>query len=148
MVVALSGTMALQRIGMAHCGTRRQLLAAVLIAVCIGCGDSQADEPADSGRPGVDSGVGMADAAVDSGADAALDAGQCCPIDPQPDCCMRYGGSPFDGFCGTTCDGMPYPNDPRWKIGSDAQGCPMWIEPEVIGSECCGCPDIPDSDAG
>jgi hypothetical protein len=36
-----------------------------------------------------------------------------------------------------------------WKIGQDAHGCPMWIEPEVIDQQCCGCPfDDADYDAG
>jgi hypothetical protein len=37
----------------------------------------------------------------------------------------------------------------RWKIGQDAHGCPMWIEPEVIDQQCCGCPfEDADYDAG
>ena len=91
--------------------------------------------------------VSERDAAPD-GADAGgdADAGSlCCPISPEPACCMEYGGSRLlRGSCGMFCDGMPGPTAP-WRIGLDEHGCPRWFEPEV-STGCCGCiePDAGD----
>jgi hypothetical protein len=76
---------------------------------------------------------------VDTKADAEPDGGaQCCPISPAPSCCMEYGGSRLiRGFCGVTCDGMPWPS-PLWSIQLDEYGCPYWVEPGNTEG-CCGC---------
>ncbi len=65
----------------------------------------------------------------------------CCPIDPRPGCCMRFGGH---GSCGASCDGMPLPDDPGWKIEQDELGCDVWVnhstKPKLCGSDrgrCC-----------
>lgn len=65
----------------------------------------------------------------DAGADSAGPDGGCCPPDPQPDCCMHYGGRSAGGSCGRTCDGMPVPSDPDWKVADDKFGCPRWMNP-------------------
>ena len=39
---------------------------------------------------------------------------------------MNYGGARNGGACGQTCDGMPVPNDPGWKLETDETGCPVW----------------------
>lgn len=58
----------------------------------------------------------------------------CCPIDPAPNCCMRYGGH---GSCGYLCDGMPLPSDPGWKIEQDDLGCDVWVN-ENAPKDYCG----------
>jgi hypothetical protein len=77
--------------------------------------------------------------AADATAEAAPDVDpQCCPISPAPSCCMEYGGSRLiRGFCGVTCDGMPWPG-PAWSIQRDEYGCPYWVEP-ANSAGCCGC---------
>src|SRR4051812_41207424 len=68
--------------------------------------------------------------------------GACCPPDPMPACCMDYGGWSSSGLCGAkTCDGMPAPNDPGWKLIDDSHGCRMWFHPLDGGrsANCCGC---------
>jgi hypothetical protein len=66
----------------------------------------------------------------------------CCTPSPTPDCCMVYGGrrpaGSSDSSCGEICDRMPLPNA-AWQLGTDAYGCPIWIEPERT-NDCCGCP--------
>lgn len=64
---------------------------------------------------------------------------QCCPISPKPDCCMDFGGSKAMKACGTTCDGMASPRDPKWAVYYDLSDCPIWGAP-VAGPDCCGCP--------
>jgi hypothetical protein len=66
----------------------------------------------------------------------------CCPIDPTPSCCMRYGGH---AGCGTTCDGMPIANDPGWHMENDDLGCPAWINRSTT-AKLCGAPSV-DADA-
>jgi hypothetical protein len=62
----------------------------------------------------------------------------CCPLSPEPDCCMDYGGSNVNG-CGTACDGMPWPSA-AWEVRIDEDGCPYWHEPEPRNEfDCCGC---------
>jgi len=50
---------------------------------------------------------------------------------------------------------MPVPSDPDWKIGTDPNGCPRWMNPHddwnggtrSAGTKYCG--DVsPDEDAG
>lgn len=70
---------------------------------------------------------------------------QCCPISPQPDCCMEFGGARgASQSCGTACDGMAAPGNPIWRIFFDGQGCPVWSAPENT-PDCCGCPRTPDA---
>jgi hypothetical protein len=97
------------------------------VGVAVGvlaCGGATRDQtPLDS--------EGGADAApADGGAKRDADAGPCCMPDPQPGCCMNYGGWRQPGvMCGAGCDGMPVPTDPDWKIEPDTHGCPRWTNP-------------------
>jgi hypothetical protein len=60
---------------------------------------------------------------------SAPDSSPCCPP-AGPGCCMDYGGwRPPGNMCGGTCDGMPLPTDPDWKIVLDQHGCPRWTNP-------------------
>jgi len=54
---------------------------------------------------------------------------------------MVYGGRrPLDGSeCSVVCDGMPLP-DADWQLATDANGCPVWVEPTQT-TGCCGCPE-------
>jgi hypothetical protein len=79
------------------------------------------DAPKDT-QPDTDAPVG-ADVHHDS------DAGLCCPIDPTPGCCMNYGGTRLSWGCGVVCDGMAWPNDPRWEKRTDENGCDYWVDP-------------------
>jgi len=83
------------------------------IAVAGACDDSSADSPS----------------AVDASSFEASssDDAECCPPDPQPGCCMRYGGPKRGAVCGESCDGMPIPSDPGWTLTDAA--CPMWTNP-------------------
>jgi hypothetical protein len=102
----------------------------------------EAGSPVEADAPRNDA----ADTDTDADADADAEAGaQCCPISPQPACCMEYGGSRrAGGSCGMTCDGMPPPS-PLWRIAYDENGCPYWVEP-ARSAACCGCvaPDARD----
>jgi hypothetical protein len=69
---------------------------------------------------------------------------ECCPPDPMPGCCMRYGGVKTDRNCESVCDGMPWPYDPAWRIVLDSAGCPRWSS-QGAGDRCCG---DPSTDAG
>jgi hypothetical protein len=129
----------------AQLGTDRWLFAIASLALMgVGCGVGEA-KLSDAGGgildASLDSSSGRGDTGVltDAGHDATIALGECCPIDPHPGCCMKYGGVRTGASCGMACDGMPLPGDPRWKVGQDDHGCPIWIEPEVIGNECCGC---------
>ena len=67
---------------------------------------------------------------MDAGKDSSPEGGAaCCPVDSSPDCCMNFGGWSQDGSCGRTCDGMPLPNDPGWKLDKDSHGCRVWTHP-------------------
>lgn len=89
-------------------------------------------------------------------ADAGPDTSACCPMSPNPGCCMSYGGSPAafsDGTqqCLGQCDGMPDPHSPAWHQRIDANGCPEWyfVESEVAADDthCEGPTPPPDEDA-
>ena len=83
----------------------------------------------------------------DAGADAG-DGGLCCPPDPSPGCCMRYGGWSDTGQCFQVCDGMPQPGDPEWTLATDAHGCSVWTNPKPNGGAgTCGAA-TPPPDAG
>jgi len=88
--------------------------------------------------------VGAGDASAEASGDAS--AGACCPPDPQPGCCMHYGGWSADGIdsgaCAALCDGMPVPSDPSWKQVKDSHGCEVWTSSS--GGQICGAP-IPDA---
>jgi hypothetical protein len=74
----------------------------------------------------------------------------CCEPSPEPDCCMNYGGpgTVANNACGTTCDGMPTPNEPGWNIVINDSGCVSWEEPRAGSTkDCCGC-GPPAEDAG
>lgn len=58
-----------------------------------------------------------------------VDGGECCPPDPNPGCCMGYGGWSNGRSCGPSCDGMPVPTDPSWKLETDDHGCRVWKNP-------------------
>lgn len=66
---------------------------------------------------------------------------------------MDYGGF-RTGQCAQTCDGMPAPSDPGWKIEMDSHGCPQWTNPNDYwnggtrssGTSYCG--GAPPRDAG
>lgn len=88
------------------------------------------------------------------------DGGHCCPPDPHPGCCMNYGGWSGTGNaagCFQTCDGMPFSNDPAWKLVTDEHGCQVWSSAGSTGPLCFyGYPDsghdtghdaAPDTDA-
>jgi hypothetical protein len=57
------------------------------------------------------------------------DAVECCPISPEPGCCMQFGGTSGPNFCGTVCDNLPAPTYPGWEQRVDANGCPYWWAP-------------------
>lgn len=114
---------------------KRTLLLVVPFAVAIACGSTPSqNSPPDSG--------GDANTTPDSGGDADAGGGGCCPIDPQPGCCMRYGGWSSEGadsgLCGLVCDGMPVPSDPSWKKVIDSHGCEVWTS--ALGGTLCGSP--------
>ncbi len=98
--------------------------------------------------------VACSDQAAPDQGDAAADAsaGGCCAPSPGPDCCMDYGGYSSDGRCGETCDGMPLPSDPGWKLVKDGHGCDVWTNPRgtIVGDGCGSLPPPPDAggDAG
>ena len=64
--------------------------------------------------------------------------GHCCKADPAPGCCMHYGGwtSGDELACGETCDGMPNPGDPAWKLVKDEHGCDVWSSAGATGPRC------------
>ncbi len=99
-----------------------------------GTGGTTAGASGTAGSAGV-GGTGHPD--PDGGSDAEAGS-QCCPISPQPGCCMDYGGTRGRAGCGTVCDGMPWPS-PAWRIEQDEFGCPRWVEPPRIPNNCCGC---------
>jgi hypothetical protein len=133
---------------------------ALSLAWLTGCGGSVAPDPSPASA-GDDGGVdtstsppepgpyepqpeaGPHPAPVDSG--TGIDGGStgadtrtsvCCPIDDHPSCCMNYGGSPPEFFCGEICDGLPEPTDPRWERRIDGNGCPYWYAPPEIPIGC------------
>jgi hypothetical protein len=60
---------------------------------------------------------------------------------------MDFGGwVPRAIECGATCDGMPLPDDPRWKLAKDEHGCDQWVSPPR-SDVYCGSP-TPPRDAG
>jgi hypothetical protein len=61
---------------------------------------------------------------------------KCCPPSPQPSCCMSYGGVAQGNACAQVCDGMPSPGDPGWHLGTDSNGCKVWIAPTNATSFC------------
>ncbi len=90
------------------------------------------------------------DAGDAAASDATSDGGVCCTPDPNPGCCMRYGGFSADGQCFAACDGMPQPSDPGWKLVTDSYGCMVWTNSKSNGGAgTCGAPIIDaGSDAG
>lgn len=67
--------------------------------------------------------------------------GQCCPPDPKPGCCMDFGGWVESNTCGKlhySCDGMPLPDDPSWKLVKDEHGCDHWSAPFDRSRPFCG----------
>lgn len=111
----------------------------VMTAVAFACGSEESSTvgAADSGAPD-----------VLEGATPALDGGYCCVPDPAPGCCMTYGGWSESGGCAKSCDGMPVPSTPGWKLVDDEHGCKVWSQP-ASGAKC-GQASIPDAgnDAG
>jgi hypothetical protein len=64
-------------------------------------------------------------------------AGLCCPIDPAPACCMKYGGWSGDPMqCATACDGMPWPSYAGWEKRIDSHGCEYWYTPPDAPAGC------------
>ena len=51
---------------------------------------------------------------------------------------MAYGGwtSGDELACAKTCDGMPNPGDPAWKIVKDEHGCDVWSSAGSAGPRC------------
>ena len=92
--------------------------------------DPEPDARTDGDAPDVDP-----DAPADGDARDDSDGSRCCPISPAPACCMAYGGSQF---CGTVCDGMPWPDYPGWERRIDANGCPYWWTPPGAPVGCGG----------
>ena len=46
---------------------------------------------------------------------------------------MHFGGwEGDDRSCGDSCDGMPLPDDPDWKLEADSHGCAHWTNPHGI----------------
>jgi hypothetical protein len=67
----------------------------------------------------------------------------CCPISPEPACCMEYGG--WVPNCRTRCDVKPSATEPGWHIAISLEGCAQWVEPpEGTYTSCCGCV-LPDA---
>lgn len=117
-------------------------LVRVAIVVALGsslaCGSAAVDSP-DGATPAKDS-------SADAVADATADSGICCPPDPKPSCCMKYGGWVNTGGCVATCDGMPQPNDPSWSLTTDSHGCSTWTNPKPNGGPgTCGAPTVKDA---
>src|SRR4051812_14774301 len=106
------------------------LAAVVAVAACTSNDQASSTTEPDAG--------GAADAASEA-------ASLCCPPDPHPACCMDYGGRRH-GQCGQDCDGMPAPEDPRWTLVTDSDGCLRWSNPadyfhdgkETPGTAYCG----------
>ncbi len=117
----------------------KKLLALALLLVACGATASSTDNTDASNLPSKD---GSAEASGDGG-------GVCCPADPGPGCCMKYGGWSGDGNCfGQICDGMPVPSDPGWKLVKDDHGCSMWSNASPNwGSNACGAPVKKDASA-
>lgn len=90
------------------------------------------------------------------GPSGGAEADKCCPPASGPACCMDYGGSRKNGACARVCDGMPTPDDPGWKLGTDSEGCPVWTNPNDHfrggtsnpDSSYCGGPPKRDASAG
>ena len=107
-------------------------LAAVsfVVAAAIACGSeetSSTPSPADAST----------DVERTDGAAPAPDGGFCCPPDPGPGCCMKYGGFSETGSCfAAICDGMPVPSTPGWALVDDEHGCKVWSQPSG-GAKCC-----------
>lgn len=115
----------------------RLIAGSVCFALCVlafgGC-DAQSEGGPTSLLPTGGNGSGSPDANV-----------ECCPISPQPDCEMQYGGTKTSvSSCGFVADGMVLP-DAAWQRTINQDGCPYWVEPEPRGSwDCCGCPAAPN----
>lgn len=92
---------------------------------------ASASSSAGCSSSGAESAPELSDASASSDGDA--DGGWCCPPDPKPGCCMKYGGHSSRvsraAQCGAVCYGMPWPWDPGWKLENDAHGCPTWVHP-------------------
>ncbi|GAC1526207.1 MAG: hypothetical protein NVS3B10_24710 [Polyangiales bacterium] len=108
-----------------HPATRFALLA--LTSLLFACSSSSS-----GAEPGTEAGTeaGM-EAGTEAGGDGA-DAGSCCPPDPHPGCCMRYGG----WNCAVVCDGIPIPSDPAWRLVKDEHGCDTWSSAGSTGPLC------------
>jgi hypothetical protein len=95
----------------------------------VGLPDGSGSAPDGSVLP-PDGSVGVSDGEVpDRASQVDADAGICCPIDTKPGCCMNYGGSRQSWGCAVACDGMAWPNDPRWEKRKDEHGCEYWVDP-------------------
>jgi hypothetical protein len=101
------------------------------------CSSSSAN---DTGGAGTDGGT------TGDGATTGDGGVKCCPPDPTPGCCMKYGGAEdSNGQCEDVCDGMPNPSDPGWKLTTDSAGCSRWTNSKPdFGPGTCGYP----SDSG
>lgn len=111
--------------------------------------DADAELEADAGTSGtLTLDAVRAEASVEADADDASvktygDGGiECCPPSAKPGCCMEYGGANVHG-CNATCDGMPNPADPAWRLLPDPYGCPRWSSKGATLS-CCGAAPVPD----
>ena len=88
-----------------------------LVATATACGGATTDDPAE------------APPSVTPAGGASRSAGRCCPPDPKPGCCMDFGGWVEGDSCGKlhySCDGIPLPNDPAWKLETDEHDCDHW----------------------
>jgi hypothetical protein len=100
------------------------IIGALLVIGTVNC----ADRDPHGGTP--DGGGGTHESGIPDGVSRHdADGGGCCPIDPTPGCCMNYGGARHSGICATVCDGMAWPNDPRWEKRTDENGCAYWVDP-------------------
>lgn len=110
-----------------------------VIVLAMACGSESTTSTATGSN---DSGA-SSEGAGDATSPAPDGGGVCCPPDPAPGCCMKYGGWAEDANrCFSQCDGMPAPFVPGWKLVDDEHGCKVWSEPS--GGTKCGGP-YPDA---
>lgn len=92
---------------------RSLVFLAIVAAILVACGSSTTSPSSGDGGN-------------DSGPDGGV---TCCAAAATPSCCMAFGGWSQNGSCSRTCDGMPLPNDPGWKLDKDSHGCSIWTHP-------------------
>lgn len=102
-------------------------------AFACGGGASTPESSSKADRQSSEPGSSKESAAADP-VNTSLTSSACCPADPEPGCCMRYGGWSEHGCADdyAICDGMPVPNDPGWKLEKDTHGCDTWTNPHGV----------------